>query len=288
MSHARIEEVSDSDPSEGDISDVSDDFDEREILRARPSAVPKPQVAPSLINPSNIPSSAGPRTHTAPDGTQFVQAEDQSKYASFECLYPVYFDVSRSRREGRMVGKELAVENPLAREIVNACGRLGLETLFEPTKIHPKDWSNPGRVKIKLKGGRNSSIKNKHHLYTLVSAHLKANPSTHATASLVRVPGVPPPDATKEYPQPAVPKRWKMNTLLPHYSPALTGGGVSDNFFKDMMAEMQGAGGAGGAGGMPGMPDLSAMQAMMGGGGGSATPPQGAIEGKKKDKKKKK
>jgi len=160
MSHARIEEVSDSDPSEGDISDVSDDFDEREIIRARPSAVPKPQVAPSLINPSNIPSSAGPRTHTAPDGTQFVQAEDQSKYASFECLYPVYFDVSRSRREGRMVGKELAVENPLAREIVNACGRLGLETLFEPTKIHPKDWSNPGRVKIKLKGGRNTSIKN--------------------------------------------------------------------------------------------------------------------------------
>lgn len=159
MSHARIEEVSDSDPSEGDISDVSDDFDEREILRARPSAVPKPQVAPSLINPSNIPS-ASPRTQTAPDGTQFVQADDQSKYASFECLYPVYFDVSRSRREGRMVGKELAVENPLAREIVNACGRLGLETLFEPTKIHPKDWSNPGRVKIKLKGGRNTSIKN--------------------------------------------------------------------------------------------------------------------------------
>ncbi|KAH7419548.1 signal recognition particle, SRP19 subunit [Cadophora sp. MPI-SDFR-AT-0126] len=284
MSHARIEEVSDSDPSEGDISDVSDDFDEREILRARPSAVPKPQVAPSLINPSNIPSAAGPRTHTAPDGTQFVQAEDQSKYASFECLYPVYFDVSRSRREGRMVGKELAVENPLAREIVNACGRLGLETLFEPTKIHPKDWSNPGRVKIKLKGGRNT----KHHLYTLVSAHLKANPSTNATASLVRVPGVPPPDASKPYPQPAVPKGWKMNSLLPHYSPALTGGGVSDNFFKDMMAEMQGAGGAGGAGGIPGMPDLSAMQAMMGGGGGSATPPQGAIEGKKKDKKKKK
>ncbi|KAG4440341.1 hypothetical protein IFR05_004193 [Cadophora sp. M221] len=287
MSHARIEEISDSDPSEGDISDVSDDFDEREILRARPSAVPKPQVAPSLINPSNIPS-AGQRTQIAPDGTQFVQAEDQSKYASFECLYPVYFDVSRSRREGRMVGKELAVENPLAREIVNACAGLGLETLFEPTKIHPKDWSNPGRVKIKLKGGRITNIKNKHHLYTQVSAHLKKNLSTQKTASMVHVPGIPPPDKSKPYPEPAVPKGWKMNTLLPHYSPALTGGGVSDNFFKDMMAEMQGAGGAGGAGGMPGMPDLSAMQAMMGGGGGTATPPQGAIEGKKKDKKKKK
>lgn len=59
-----------------------------------------------------------------------------------------------------MVGKELAVENPLAREIVNACGRLRLETVFEPAKCHPRDWANPGRVKVKLKGGQNPSIKN--------------------------------------------------------------------------------------------------------------------------------
>jgi len=58
------------------------------------------------------------------------------------------------------VGIELAVENPLAREIVTACGRLRLETLFEPSKLHPKDWANPGRVKVRLKGGNNKSIKN--------------------------------------------------------------------------------------------------------------------------------
>lgn len=63
-----------------------------------------------------------------------------------------------------------------------------------------------------------------------------------------------------------------MGTLLPYYSPGLTGGGVSENFFKDMMAEMQGQ--------VPGMPDMGAL----GGPGGSA-----AIEPKKdkKDKKKK-
>jgi len=72
----------------------------------------------------------------------------------------VYFDKNRSRKEGRRVGIEQAVENPMAREIVNACGRLRLETLFEPAKTHPKDWANPGRVKIKLKGGNNSTIKN--------------------------------------------------------------------------------------------------------------------------------
>ena len=82
------------------------------------------------------------------------------KYKDFQCVYPVYFDKNRSRKEGRRVGIDQAVENPLAREIVTACGKLRLETLFEPTKIHPKDWANPGRVKIKIKGGMNSSIKN--------------------------------------------------------------------------------------------------------------------------------
>ncbi len=57
------------------------------------------------------------------------------------------------------MGREHAVENPMAREIVNACGRLRLETLFEPAKLHPKDWSNPGRVKVKVKGGQNSNVK---------------------------------------------------------------------------------------------------------------------------------
>lgn len=50
------------------------------------------------------------------------------------------------------MGKEHAVENPMARDIVSACGQLRLETLFEPAKFHPKDWSNPGRIKVKVKG----------------------------------------------------------------------------------------------------------------------------------------
>jgi signal recognition particle subunit SRP19 len=166
MSHARIEEVSDSDPSEGNISDVSDDFDEREILKARAQPT-TPRAPGSLINPSSIPST---NTNTSipstSSGTQFHTTQDPSKYKDFQCVYPVYFDVNRSRAEGRRVGLELSVENPMAREIVNACARLRLETLFEPSKIHPRDWANPGRVKIKLKGGGNSSIKNSELAFT--------------------------------------------------------------------------------------------------------------------------
>jgi signal recognition particle subunit SRP19 len=129
-----------------------------------------------------------------------------------------------------------------------------------------------------------------HHLYTLISAHLKANPTTTATASLVRVPGVPPPDPAKEYPKPAIPKGWKMGSILPHYSPGLTGGGVSENFLKDMMAEMQNAGAAGAGGAsIPGMPDMSALQGMMGGMGGmGGAGPSGGGETKPKKEKKKK
>lgn len=87
------------------------------------------------------------------------------------------------------------------------------------------------------------------------------------------MPGVQPPDLSKPYPKPAVPRGWKMSSILPYYSPGLTGGGVSENFFKEMMAEMQGQ--------VPGMPNMGAAEgpSNSGGGGGEAKP--------KKDKKKK-
>lgn len=146
MSHARIEEVSDSDidsdPSEGDISDLDDDLQEHEVLKQRKPIVPptKAAASSSLINPSAIPSTSANsqfQSQLGPDGARFQTQVDQSKYKDFQCIYPVYFDKNRSRHEGRRVGIEQAVENPLAREIVNACGRLGLETLFEMQKV----WS---------------------------------------------------------------------------------------------------------------------------------------------------
>lgn len=58
----------------------------------------------------------------------------------------------------------------------------------------------------------------------------------------------------KERIPPAIPRGFKIGTILPLHSPALSGGGVSDNMFKDMMAEMGGQvpGGMGGeSGGQP-------------------------------------
>lgn len=60
----------------------------------------------------------------------------------------------------------------------------------------------------------------------------------------LRIAGLPAP--AKPMPPPAVPRGWKLNSILPLHSAAVSGGGVSENFLKEMMAEMQGqAGGAG-------------------------------------------
>ncbi|KAF2119915.1 signal recognition particle, SRP19 subunit [Lophiotrema nucula] len=222
----RVEEVSDSDsdPPEVDLSDV-----------------------PSLIDTSQIPSSSSMHM-LQPQSPSVKTSTDREKSKHYQCLYPVYFDKSRTRAEGRRVGSELAVENPLAWELANAASSLGLTTVFEPDKIHPKDWSNPGRVRVLLKQDGTvlaRHIKNKHHLYILLSDYLRDHPTQRNTPLKLPIAGLPRPK--EPLPEPAVPRGWKMNSILPLHSPALTGGGVSDNFLQDMMAEMQGEGAAGSA-----------------------------------------
>ena len=285
MSHPRVEEVSDSDdnnasdPSEGDI----DDFADSDIIRRRdpdPSATPASQQ-PSF-DPFNAQATAAAAIAARDAQSTLPAAADRSAYAGFQCLYPVYFDANRSRAEGRRVSSKLAVKNPLAREIANACSRLRLPTLFEPEKTHPKDWSNPGRVRVGLKKtptvmGR--TVNNKHHLYILVAQHLQENPTTQDSPGLrVRMGGRLQPEEGKPYPKPAVPRGWKMNEYVPYLSAAMTGGGVSENLFKDMMKEMQG-------GGDP-MAAIMASQAGGGGGGGSGAEDSGGAGGKKKKDKK--
>ena len=128
--HARVEELSDSDPEE--VAPV----DSRE----------------PIISP--VSTMANPPMQQIPEPQREIP-----KY--FQCLYPVYFDKSRTRAEGRKVGAELAVENPLARDIVDAVQMLGLRAGLEPEKLHPKDWANPGRVRVQLKNEDGSLVNTK-------------------------------------------------------------------------------------------------------------------------------
>jgi signal recognition particle subunit SRP19 len=158
--NARIEEVSDSDPDEMDIDEIMQNTNS------------------SLINPTSIPSSSStsepqlrPQFRAPTSG-----GPDQEKIKHWQCVYPIYFDGNRTRAEGRRVGKDEAVENPLAREIVDACQSLGLNIVFEPGKTHPKDWANPGRVRVLLKENGKNMARN-------VKNSKPARPS-HKTLSL--------------------------------------------------------------------------------------------------------
>ena len=168
-------------------------------------------------------------------GQSLEEARDKVK--TWACIYPVYFDATRTRAEGRRVGKKLAVANPLAHDIAEVTQRLGLTTALEPGKTHPKDWANPGRVKVHLKGSGHGSIRNKHQLYIMVAEWLRAHPTTEQSPLRLPVQGLPNPKVVP----PAVPRGWKLGSILPLHSPAVTGGGVSENMFKDMMQELQGA-----------------------------------------------
>lgn len=220
----RIEEVSDTDsePPEVDI----DEFQ-------------------SLMSPNEIPASSHMREEMLqPQRPGIKTSTDREKSKHYQCLYPVYFDRTRTRAEGRRVASELAVDNPLAREMADAAANMGLRTVFEPDKTHPLDWANPGRVRVLLKeDGKvvHGGIKNKHHLYLLMARYLKENPTQKNTPLRLPIAGLPRPK--EPLPEPAVPRGWKMGTILPLHSPALTGGGVSENFLQDMMAEMQGEAG---------------------------------------------
>lgn len=288
MSHARIEEVSDSDLSDPSEEDI-DDFVDSDILRAKaPVSQPTPQPAASGQQQQQQ-ASLFPGTTAPGPGIQ------QADVAGYQCLYPIYFDASRTRAEGRRVPAHLAVKNPLAREIATACAALRVSPVFEAMKTHPQDWANPGRVRINIRDPGNpylKQIKNKHHLYILVAEHLRKNPTGDRSAGLrtVRIPGLPGhPKDEEKWPKPAVPKSWKINEYVPAYSSAMTGGGVSENALTDMMREMGGMGGApGGPGGMGGMADMMSMLGGMGGAGGAG--PSGSAgqieQGGKKDKKK--
>lgn len=264
--HARIEEVSDSDPDEMDL--VA--FDPR-------NAAPPPyaasthtpdrtfipgSAAPSLVPRAHLPSpspSPSPAYTSSDPTTQYVNAGDASAYKSYQCLYPVYFDASRSRRGGRRVSAALAVPNPLARALVDACAALQLKTVFEPGKTHPRDWANPGRVRVLL-----GAVPNKFVLYVKVGEFLRGHPTQPSDPLKLRLPNMPFDGKTPA--APAVPRGWKMGSVLPLHSAALSGGGVSDDIFKEMMRDM----------GVPGME------------GGAAGPAEGGQVVKKEKKEKKK
>jgi signal recognition particle subunit SRP19 len=258
MSHARVEEVSDS-------SSESDSGSDPDIMDPTALIVPTNRSAPPPAQRQAAAPQFQPTLTSRPSQQSQLNAAELKTWA---CVYPLYFDASRSRAEGRRVSSELAAQNPLATNVLEAVAVLGLVARLEPDKMHPKDWGNPGRVRVDLKGSNSGgrrpvkvenskwdiftyvlinvrkrqelTVYPEHHLYNLIAAHLKQHPTKPTDPLKLPIHGLPMPKDGEGPPAPVLPRGWKINSILPLHSPAISGGGVSENFFQDVMAEMEG------------------------------------------------
>lgn len=75
-------------------------------------------------------------------------------------VWPIYFDSTRSRRDGRMVSAQEGVKEPTLDDIVTAALKAGLKPEIEREKRHPKTWhESSGRILIPKKGPKSAALK---------------------------------------------------------------------------------------------------------------------------------
>ncbi|KII91237.1 hypothetical protein PLICRDRAFT_105853 [Plicaturopsis crispa FD-325 SS-3] len=215
---------------------------------------------------------------------------DLTPYKKWSCIYPIYIDAKRPYGTGqRRIARAKSVWYPLSKDIADATSRLGLRSLHEVNKAHPRDWENPGRVRVQWKmDGRlvNQGIKTKKELLEMISLVIQrtkpdlipkapyhtaspkpSTPTTTITTPKSKPKHPPPPSKTQSKPPHAQEDRNQNRRLPippdPHpplasrvsaYSPALPSGILVETVKAGMNVNANdggaGAGGAaGGAGG---------------------------------------
>ena len=75
-------------------------------------------------------------------------------------IWPAYFDQAKTRKNGRRVQKNLAVQSPKISEIKIAVERLGLKNEIAPEAGYPKTpWLKTGMVLVEKKGSKEQVIR---------------------------------------------------------------------------------------------------------------------------------
>lgn len=224
---------------EDDIDNLDMDIAEFDPNLKTPIAplIPQPKIVRSQDQdqhqdqyqqqPSSTPLSSLPLTEGTSgidskdiiDPSKFSQQE-RDELAQFQLIYPCYFDINRTHNQGRRVGKQYAVENPLAKTISDACRFLQLPVLLELDKTHPQDFGNPGRVRVMIKqNGKptHSQYPNKRSLLNEIGKFLQKNPT-----SLISITQgiIIPPEYRQGFTPEKIPKvkGLAMNTIVPVHS----------------------------------------------------------------------
>ncbi|KAH9477945.1 Signal recognition particle 19 kDa protein [Psilocybe cubensis] len=126
-----------------------------------------------------------PRTESTSRGSDptsnINRVTDITPYKNWSCIYPIYIDAKRPYGRGqRRIERAKSLWFPLSKDIADAASHLGLQTLHEVNKAHPRDWENPGRVRVQWKkDGRlvNPAVKTKKQLLEMICFYLqRVNP----------------------------------------------------------------------------------------------------------------
>jgi len=75
-------------------------------------------------------------------------------------LWPVYFDSTKTRLEGRKVPKSLATPSPRLEEIRKAMERVGLRPEIVPDAVYPSvPWQKTGLFVVPKKGSKVKTLR---------------------------------------------------------------------------------------------------------------------------------
>ncbi len=77
----------------------------------------------------------------------------------FLVFWPQYFDLKRSRSEGRRIAKKFALEKVNAQDLAKAAKNLGYNVQLESTYKYPRTWwESQGRVVVDAKGKKKTKV----------------------------------------------------------------------------------------------------------------------------------
>jgi signal recognition particle subunit SRP19 len=64
-------------------------------------------------------------------------------------IWPIYFDSTKKRSQGRMVSAENSVPNPSVDDVIAATLKVGIKPEIEREKKHPSTWqASSGRILV--------------------------------------------------------------------------------------------------------------------------------------------
>lgn len=74
-------------------------------------------------------------------------------------IWPIYFDKSFSRLNGRKISKKYAIEKPSIEDIAKAAKSLGLNPILEKSASHPsRPFKKDGRILIDKKDAKSKLL----------------------------------------------------------------------------------------------------------------------------------